>query len=576
MTRIGVFIPADDEKGARAIQDSVRDVTLFSCRIIRLRPRRLGPASRGRVAALELKTAQLADYKQGSEATFSAIARGLAALEVLIGEPVCVGCGKRRDKHPDADASAGSCAFPSVAERLGEMAADILDHRTRLDDLEGPAKSVAEPSEEKAPRDRLADPQAKDWFFDEADRDIVEVISVSSGCVATAIHAHDFASYPADFPPGEWPSGVTMFQRRPMTPGEIQAFQRDGTRPGKVAVEPPTPRDIAEDPRPGDRLILALGSTTTRKAVLAVDAQSIDFEVTHAGGLCGPQRLRWTRDAWRSAMRQDPRWRLESATPAEPTDAWLHDHAQLAWNKGGDIDEKLTRIARALYDLGREHAAAAQEGHGLPCYYCGGKCNSLAGNPGRWPIALCHAEEPGVVKWHHTECVSRRLHERDALRERAEKAEVELDGRPSLSRTFEALRPWINEHDPDGDTSLLENATALVAAWQKRGEEIAALKAGRAEDMRRGFEIAKDHFGTGGKLAYELASAKLSAAIGNTEAPREKVPPTEAEMAAELRREGWHVVQWLNERIVAFQGQDTRAIDLADAHAAMRAAKGAR
>jgi hypothetical protein len=49
------------------------------------------------------------------------------------------------------------------------------------------------------------------------------------------------------------------------------------------------------------------------------------------------------------------------------------------------------------------------EGHGKPCYYCGEPCNSLAGNPNLWPLAFCHRDEPGKVKWHHTGCVTERL-----------------------------------------------------------------------------------------------------------------------------------------------------------------------
>lgn len=44
-----------------------------------------------------------------------------------------------------------------------------------------------------------------------------------------------------------------------------------------------------------------------------------------------------------------------------------------------------------------------------PCYYCGKVTSSLAGNPGLWPIPLCHNDEPGVVKKHHVHCVSERL-----------------------------------------------------------------------------------------------------------------------------------------------------------------------
>lgn len=49
------------------------------------------------------------------------------------------------------------------------------------------------------------------------------------------------------------------------------------------------------------------------------------------------------------------------------------------------------------------------EGHDEPCYYCGMLCNSFIGNPSMWPIPLCHSDEPGKVKWHHTGCVSLRL-----------------------------------------------------------------------------------------------------------------------------------------------------------------------
>ena len=49
------------------------------------------------------------------------------------------------------------------------------------------------------------------------------------------------------------------------------------------------------------------------------------------------------------------------------------------------------------------------EGHNVPCYYCGKPCNSLAGNPGLWPICLSHRDRPGVATWQHTACVQARL-----------------------------------------------------------------------------------------------------------------------------------------------------------------------
>jgi hypothetical protein len=44
------------------------------------------------------------------------------------------------------------------------------------------------------------------------------------------------------------------------------------------------------------------------------------------------------------------------------------------------------------------------EGEGEPCYYCGEKISSFDARGG--PVPLCHADEPGVVKWHHMTCAS--------------------------------------------------------------------------------------------------------------------------------------------------------------------------
>ena len=49
------------------------------------------------------------------------------------------------------------------------------------------------------------------------------------------------------------------------------------------------------------------------------------------------------------------------------------------------------------------------DGQERQCYYCNEPCDSFSGNPSRWPIPLCHADDPGRVKWHHIGCVSERL-----------------------------------------------------------------------------------------------------------------------------------------------------------------------
>lgn len=66
-------------------------------------------------------------------------------------------------------------------------------------------------------------------------------------------------------------------------------------------------------------------------------------------------------------------------------------------------------INDALSALSSSEQGETPEGHGEPCYYCGKPCNSYAGNPREWPVALCHSDDPGKVKWHHAGCISERL-----------------------------------------------------------------------------------------------------------------------------------------------------------------------
>lgn len=95
----------------------------------------------------------------------------------------------------------------------------------------------------------------------------------------------------------------------------------------------------------------------------------------------------------------------------------------------------------ADYDMA--HAAwsaprRAPQGHGEPCAMCGKPCNALAGNPGRWPLALVptwRADfEAGRIAWHCTRCVMRSM---AALRELTEAAESYATG-GSISRLARA------------------------------------------------------------------------------------------------------------------------------------------
>jgi len=67
-------------------------------------------------------------------------------------------------------------------------------------------------------------------------------------------------------------------------------------------------------------------------------------------------------------------------------------------------------------------------GHDAQCFYCNEPCDSLAGNPGKWPIGLCIDDAaPGVTRWCHHECVMSRLRERDEARAEADSTSDALD-----------------------------------------------------------------------------------------------------------------------------------------------------
>lgn len=63
----------------------------------------------------------------------------------------------------------------------------------------------------------------------------------------------------------------------------------------------------------------------------------------------------------------------------------------------------------AAFQAGCNTNFGSMQGNDQPCYYCGEPCNSLAGNPGVWPIHLTHKDDPGKVKWHHIGCVQKNL-----------------------------------------------------------------------------------------------------------------------------------------------------------------------
>lgn len=126
-----------------------------------------------------------------------------------------------------------------------------------------------------------------------------------------------------------------------------------------------------------------------------------------------------------------------------------------------------------------------------PCYYCGEPTERFAGNPSRWPVYLCHADEPGVSKPHHAGCVSERLAENEPLRALGQEIANRLaDARHQTPeqaigaaiRERDAARGEVSEwkaafdlDDHEGDSRLM--ATAMGQALKELRAEVDRLKA---------------------------------------------------------------------------------------------------
>lgn len=115
-------------------------------------------------------------------------------------------------------------------------------------------------------------------------------------------------------------------------------------------------------------------------------------------------------------------------------------------------------------ELGAEQGEP--EGHGAPCHYCGEPCNSYAGNPGLWPIPLCHADAPGVVKWHHTSCVSERLIENQQTGHAAGFAEAKEMAEHAVKSVKFDVKP-INDYY-DGFCDACKDCADAVSALAPR------------------------------------------------------------------------------------------------------------
>ena len=91
----------------------------------------------------------------------------------------------------------------------------------------------------------------------------------------------------------------------------------------------------------------------------------------------------------------------------------------------------LVKLEAWIRELTQERDAALTqtrhaEAHGVTCHTCDAIINVYAATPSLWPVAMCYAEEPGVVKWTCEGCVSRWREERDEARAERDRLKGQL------------------------------------------------------------------------------------------------------------------------------------------------------
>ena len=127
-------------------------------------------------------------------------------------------------------------------------------------------------------------------------------------------------------------------------------------------------------------------------------------------------------------------------------------------------------------------------GHDLPCYYCGERCDGLAGNPAKWPLGFPHKEEPGVVKYHHMGCVMDRLDAFELLQAAGRtpgsgvvhegdittRLRAEMEIQDGYANMVSNLRKPRTDNNHGRLAQLLEDAAGHIAGLQAKADELQA------------------------------------------------------------------------------------------------------
>jgi hypothetical protein len=163
-----------------------------------------------------------------------------------------------------------------------------------------------------------------------------------------------------------------------------------------------------------------------------------------------------------------------------------------------DLEAKLAEVAVA-------------QGHDEPCFYCKEPCDSFAGNPGKWPIPLCHADDPGRVKWHHVDCVTDRLRNG----ERAERAEQESKTALDILNSYRGAYTLEKEAKERAEQVLAEAASELELRKQQlsTAEQSESFQCSRAiREQERAVSLERGLAQTAARLERVTRALKAAAA----------------------------------------------------------------
>jgi hypothetical protein len=144
-----------------------------------------------------------------------------------------------------------------------------------------------EPPAPEAPRDPLIDPRPGDWFVD--NKGTVSTIGERSDGRITYASSRD--AHPRFHDLTGWARMVEVYGMRPMTTAEVQAFKRDGTRPG--APTPTAPEPIVHVPTESAG---ADGARLQSEAEMAAELLEAGWYVLREAVMAGylPRPERWT------------------------------------------------------------------------------------------------------------------------------------------------------------------------------------------------------------------------------------------------------------------------------------------